>query len=154
MENNIERTVIGVKPDAFRPDDEREIGSELLLALPKNPQKFIDEVVHGLQEKCLEVISEHSKVCTEDLARDHYAEFAGVFSEAHWEYQQDFLAKFMNSGKSHWFLCEWEEAVKRWREVVKYIRGKYLLTPKEARYNMIHGSGNVEEARIEEKLHF
>jgi len=149
-----ERTVVGIKPDAFSPWSEREKGSELRVPLPKNPQDFIDELVEGLMWEWLQIIDQHSKICSEELAREHYAEFADSFSEDYGENKQDFLAKYMTSGTSYWLLCEWPEAVKKWRNAIAGIREKYLLTPWKARYNMTHWSGNIEEANIEEELHF
>ncbi len=151
---NIQRTVIWIKPDAFRAGDQREKWSELKLALPDNPEDFIEEVRSALQDKDLELISEHQTTLSEKMTRAHYVEFADVYSEEFWENKQDFLAWMMTSWPSHWFLCEWEDAIKRWREVISSIRNKYLIAPKDARYNMTHWSGNIEEAQNEVRLHF
>lgn len=150
----MQRTVIWIKPDAFSPLEERERGSELRIALPEDPQDFIEEIRRGLQAKNLELVSEHTKHCDEEIARKHYWEFADSYSEEYNENKQDFLAKYLTSGSSHWFLFEGEDAIKRWREVITDMRTKYLLNPKTARYNMTHGSWNIEEAEREEQLHF
>jgi nucleoside diphosphate kinase len=66
----------------------------------------------------------------------------------------EWLIDFMTSWKSYWFIFYWEEAIKKWRELLVEIRDEYLVDRKLARYNMTHASDSIESANKEIMLHF
>lgn len=49
-----QKTLIGIKPDAFSPLSSREEGSELRMTLPENPQVFVEELRVLLWQKGLQ----------------------------------------------------------------------------------------------------
>lgn len=151
----LQYTLIGVKPDAFRPHDIREAGSELQKALPGNPEDFIEELRAKLRNKGLELIAEKTYLVPEAVAAEHYAEHRGVSDSDHGGVSKyDFLLGYITIGPSHWMALMGEDAIRLGREAIVEIREEYLTNRKLARYNMTHGSDSVDGARREILLHF
>lgn len=101
----LEYTLIGVKPDAFRPHDDREAGSELRKSLPGNPEDFVEELRAKLRNKGLELITEKTYTVSETIAAEHYEEHRGVSDSDHGGVSKyDFLLGYITSGPSHWMV--------------------------------------------------
>jgi nucleoside diphosphate kinase len=82
----IQKTLIGIKPDAFSPLVPREKGSELRMSLPADPQLFIEEVRNLIRSKGLAILDEKEYQVSPETARLHYAEYMGKWDES---YQMD-----------------------------------------------------------------
>ena len=82
----IQKTLIGIKPDAFSPLSSREEGSELRISLPENPQVFVEELRELIRQTGLRIINEKEYQVPSEIARLHYAEHMGKFDES---YQMD-----------------------------------------------------------------
>jgi len=150
----LEYSLFWVKPDVFYDRDmEREAWSELKLALP-SPEIFISDIRRELVERSLKIIDIKTYLVSENTAKAHYQEHVGVYDNNYNEYKQDFLIKYLTSWISSWIIFSWEDAILKWREVLRLIRELYLETPKLARYNMTHASDNPEWAIEEINLHF
>ena len=101
----LEYTLIGVKPDAFRPDDTRETGSELRKPLPENPEAFIEELRAKLRGKSLDIVVEKTYIVSCETAGEHYTEHRGSLDIAHGGVNKyDFLLGYITSGPSHWMV--------------------------------------------------
>lgn len=143
-----------IKPDAFYERiTPREVGSELKFELPE-PEKFINEVKQNLVQAWFEILDERKYFPSKEIAGQHYKEHFWIFTQGYKESKYDFLVKYITSGPSYWIVFYWEDAIVGWREILKTIREKYLLTPKLARCNMTHASDNEAWAREEIQLHF
>lgn len=147
-------TLIGIKPDAFRPDSERETGSELRMPLPSDAETFVEEVRNAIADEALRIVEEKRYAVPCSVADEHYAEHRGVFDANYGQNKHDFLVGFLSSGESHWFVAEGEDAIAKGRRIIVGIREKYLLDRKKARYNMTHASDSPESAIREIFLHF
>lgn len=151
----LEYTLIGVKPDAFHPQDAREAGSELKKPLPRNPEDFIGELRVKLRNKALELVAEKTYLVPEAIAAEHYEEHRGVSDSDHGGVSKyDFLLGYITSGPSHWMVLVGEDAIRLGREAIVETREEYLTDRKLARYNMTHGSDSIDGARKEILLHF
>lgn len=143
-----------IKPDVFYDKSvKREAGSELKLDLP-TPEEFIQEIKSNLLNAWFDILDERKYFPTKEIAWLHYKEHFWVFTDWYKESKYDFLVNFMTSWPSYWIIFYWEDAIKKWREILKEIRNKYLSTPQLARCNMTHASDNPEWAIEEIKLHF
>lgn len=148
-----EYSLFWIKPDAYRPLEIRSQNDALkkpLIAI----KDFINYVKFRLEEKKLEIIEEKEYILSPEIAWKHYEEFIWVFDEKYNEYKFDFLLKHMTSWKSYWIIFYWENAIKKWREVLINIRDEFLENRKMARLNMTHASDSFESAKREILLHF
>ena len=81
-----QKTLIGIKPDAFSPLIPREKGSELSIPLPVDSQIFVEEVRNLIRNKGLVICDEKEYQVPSEIARLHYAEHMGKWDES---YQMD-----------------------------------------------------------------
>lgn len=108
-----EYSLIGVKPDAFSPNAEREGGSELFQPLPQDPEKFIQEFREKLQDRAIRILVEKQGMIDVSIASRHYAEHIGVFDQNYGEYKHDFLVRYMTSGPSHFMVAYGKDAIRK-----------------------------------------
>lgn len=147
-------SLFGIKPDVFADRTQiREAGSELKLELP-TPEDFITEVKDNLLQVGFEILEERKYFPSKEIAGQHYKEHFWVFTNGYAESKFDFLVNFMTSGPSYWIVFYGDDAIVRWRALLKEIRNKYLATPQLARCNMTHASDNEAGALEEIQLHF
>lgn len=142
----MEQTVVILKPDVFV-IEQRDEYSLLKKELPE-AEKFIEYVKSRINELNLSVITERKEQLSEEIVAEHYKE------------HKDNVAKFnsilwnMTFGTSYLILIEWDNAQSIIRALIMDIREEFLMTPKVARRNMIHASGNLGAAKFETELHF
>jgi hypothetical protein len=82
----MQKTLIGIKSDAFSPLAPREKGSELRMPLPIDSQIFVEEVRNLITSKGLIILHEKEYQVPPETARLHYAEHMGKWDES---YQMD-----------------------------------------------------------------
>lgn len=142
----MEQTVVILKPDVFI-REERDEYSQLKKELPE-ADKFIEYIQWKIRELNLKIIREKKEILSESVVAEHYAEHKNIPDKFNG------LLKSMTNGPSYLMLIEWENAQKLMRALIMETREEYLITPKVARRNMTHASWNLEEAKMEAKLHF
>ena len=131
----MERTLILVKPDAFK-------------------RNLSGEIIARFERKGLRLVAMNLMTMTRELAERHYAEHEGKSF-----YEE--LVTFITSGPLVAMVLEGEQAVVAARQVIGAtnpleattgsIRGDYSL---EVGQNMVHGSDSPESAAREVALFF
>lgn len=141
------QTIVICKPDVFDHIKRNPEYDALIKDLPE-AEVFVDYVKSYLVSKGLTISQEKREVMSIDIAAKHYD----------WHKNNperfEFLKKMMSSWISHVMLVEWENAQPIARQAIMDLRIEFLKTPKQARHNMMHASGNIEEAEYEVLLHF
>ena len=140
----IEQTLVIIKPDAMR----REI---------------LGEVLNALSETRLKIVGSKTVKVSDELAEKHYA---SLCSKPYFQNSINYITgKLHGENRVMALVYEGENAVKVIRSVCGVtnpeeadplsIRGKYgRVTTKNEFENIIHASGNPEEAEYEIKLWF
>jgi nucleoside-diphosphate kinase len=145
---SVERTLVLLKPDAVA-------------------RGLIGRVLQRFEDAGLKVVGTKMVQMDADLARKHYFDLEERFGKSVF----DVTANFMQSGPVIALVLEGAEAVANVRRIVGptfpnqaapgTIRGDFAHTSKaytEAKHtvaaNLIHASGNVEEAKYEVELWF
>jgi nucleoside-diphosphate kinase len=135
MEEDLDRTLILVKPDAFE-------------------RGLTGEIVARFERKGLKIVAMKHMVVQRDQAEEHYAEHREkpFFGD---------LVEFITGGPLVAMVLEGYEAVKAARQVIGAtnpleaapgsIRGDFGL---EVQTNLVHGSDSPESAEREAKLFF
>ena len=131
----MDRTLILVKPDAVA-------------------RGLTGEIIARFERKGLKIVALKHMTVTEDLAKQHYAEYDGkpFFGE---------LVEFITSGPLVAMVLEGEEAIRAARQVIGAtnpleattgsIRGDFAVAVGQ---NMVHGSDSVESGQREASLFF
>jgi nucleoside-diphosphate kinase len=134
-EDEMDRTLILVKPDAFA-------------------RRLTGEIIARMERKGLHIVALKMMTLDEETARHHYAEHEG----------RDFfepLVAFITSGPIVAMILEGPSAIEAARQVIGAtdgvkaapgsIRGDYAL---ETRRNLVHGSDSPESAAREIEIYF
>ena len=135
MEEDLDRTLILVKPDAFA-------------------RRLTGEIIARMERKGLHIAALRMMTLDEDTARRHYGEHEG----------KDFyepLVAFITSGPLVAMILEGPNAIEAARQLIGStdglqatpgsIRGDYAL---ETRRNLVHGSDSPESAAREIEIYF
>lgn len=141
------QTIVICKPDVFNPI-ERNPEYDALLKELLGAEEFVSYVKNKLQDLWLTLWNEKREIMPLEIVEKHYDEHKDIPTKF------EFLKTMMTSGVSHVMLFEWENAQSIARQAIMDLRIEFLKTPKQARHNMMHASGNAEEAAYEVDLHF
>jgi len=123
----IERTLLGIKPDAFEKGLASTIGQEII------------------QKTGLKLITAKIGVQSKKIMENHYAEHKGKgFFEN--------LINYVTRGKFGAYVLEGDDAIVKLRAAASEVRAKYA--PDSKSENLVHSSDSVESAAREIKNFF
>lgn len=175
----MERTLIIIKPDATS----RNLTWEIIARLEKTwlkmiagkygiaPKETLDLHYPASRVEWIESLGVRTQEWYEDLWLDLIWDFGTTDHLQIWLKVRQRLADFMWSGYTYAAVFEWLNAIAMVRKIIGStipekanpwtIRGDYSIdtvaaanTNKRPIYNLIHASGNAEEAEYEIKLRF